>query len=31
VNNEVERTLAYALAQISGVQSVKNELRVDLK
>ena len=31
VNNEVERTLAYALAQISGVQSVKNELRVDLR
>ena len=31
VNNDVERQLAYALAQISGVQSVKNELRVDLR
>lgn len=29
VNNEVERQLAYALAQIDGVQSVKNELRLD--
>ncbi len=29
VNNEVERTLAYALAQVNGVQSVKNELRIE--
>ncbi len=29
VNNEVERQLAYALAQIDGVQNVKNELRLD--
>jgi osmotically-inducible protein OsmY len=29
VNNEVERTLAYALAQIDGVQGVKNELKID--
>jgi hypothetical protein len=29
VNNEVERTLAYALAQVDGVLSVKNQLRID--
>jgi osmotically-inducible protein OsmY len=31
VNSELERTLAYALAQVDGVQSVRNDLRVDLK
>ena len=29
VNNELERTLAYALAQVDGVLSVKNQLRID--
>jgi osmotically-inducible protein OsmY len=29
VNNEVERALAYALAQIPGVFGVKNELKLD--
>jgi osmotically-inducible protein OsmY len=31
VNNEVERQLAYALAQIDGIQNVKNELRLDAR
>ncbi|HUL73459.1 MAG TPA: BON domain-containing protein [Vicinamibacterales bacterium] len=31
VNNELERTLAYALAQIDGVVTVKNELKLDAK
>jgi osmotically-inducible protein OsmY len=31
VNNETERTLAYALAQVDGVMSVKNDLRRDGK
>jgi hyperosmotically inducible protein len=29
VNNQVERMLAYSLAQVDGVFSVKNELRLD--
>ncbi|HYN07061.1 MAG TPA: BON domain-containing protein [Vicinamibacterales bacterium] len=29
VNGEIERTLAYALAQVDGVMSVTNELRLD--
>ena len=29
VNNEVERTLAYSLAQVPGVFGVKNELKLD--
>jgi hyperosmotically inducible protein len=29
VNNELERTLAYALAQVDGVLSVRNQLRID--
>ena len=29
VNNEVERMLAYSLAQIPGVMAVKNELKTD--
>jgi osmotically-inducible protein OsmY len=31
VNNELERTLAYALAQVDGVVTVKNELKLDAK
>jgi len=31
VNNELERTLAYALAQVDGVVSVKNELKLDAR
>jgi len=31
VNNETERTLAYALAQVDGVMSVKNDLKRDVK
>lgn len=31
VNNEVERTLAYALAQVDGVMSVKNDLKRDVR
>ena len=29
VNGEIERTLAYALAQVDGAMSVTNELRID--
>jgi osmotically-inducible protein OsmY len=29
VNNQVERALAFALAQVDGVLSVKNQLRID--
>jgi hyperosmotically inducible protein len=29
VNNETERTLAYALAQVPGTFSVKNDLKLD--
>lgn len=31
VNNETERTLAYALAQVDGVMSVKNDLKRDAR
>jgi hyperosmotically inducible protein len=31
VNNETERTLAYALAQVPGTFSVKNDLKLDRK
>jgi osmotically-inducible protein OsmY len=31
VNNETERTLAYALAQVDGVLSVKNDLKRDAR
>ena len=31
VNNDVEKTLAFALAQVEGAFGVKSELRVDKK
>ena len=31
VNNETERALAFALAQVGGVRTVKNELRLDTR